>query len=352
MIAEPPRAADAAAAPVATLPSPPARAPRARLPFGLVASAYLAAIFGLPALAVGLAVALAAPQGWWLLAPLLVLAPLLGAVLFVLVAGLLSRGHQHAVRPGRFRRDLGDPVYRARRLYGLCWTSVYYATPIYHLALSLPWFKRFTFRLFGYRGQMDFTVYPDTWIRDLPLLEFGKGAYVSNKATLGTNLAQSNGSLLVDHVRVGPGALVGHLAMLSTGTVLGEGAEVGVGSAVGSKVRVGKNAFVGACSAIGHLVELGEGADVGYMSSIGIAARIGPGVRLPQVSIVPNRARVDDQDAADGLLSAAQSPVTRLAARLAAPRPGRGDGPSARSGAPGRDARRDGAGAERWNRFE
>jgi hypothetical protein len=49
------------------------------------------------------------------------------------------------------------------------------------------------FRLFGYRGSMKFTVYPDTWIRDLPLLMFGEGAYVSNRATLRTNIVLSNG---------------------------------------------------------------------------------------------------------------------------------------------------------------
>jgi carbonic anhydrase/acetyltransferase-like protein (isoleucine patch superfamily) len=290
-----------------------------------------------------------ATLAWWLLAPVLVVAPLLYGVTFVVVAGLLSLPHQHAVRPGRFPRNLTDPTYRARRLYGLCWTAVYYATPLYFLALSLPWFKRLTFRLFGYRGQMDFTVYPDTWIRDLPLLEFGKGAYVSNKATLGTNVAQSNGSLLVDRVSVGPGALVGHLAMVSTGTVLEEGAEVGVGCAVGSKVRFRKDSFIGACCAVGHLVELGEGCNVGYMSSIGIAARIGPGVRLQQVSIVPNRARVDDQAAADALLSSAQSPLPRLAERLAATPP---QEPSPDAPVAVEEPKTPDKGCAGWNRFE
>ena len=37
-------------------------------------------------------------------------------------------------------------------------------------------YPRDVFRIFGYRGSMDFTIYPDTWIRDLPLLDFGEGA--------------------------------------------------------------------------------------------------------------------------------------------------------------------------------
>ena len=82
--------------------------------------------------------------------------------------------------PGSFPRDLRAPLYRGRRLYGLCWTAVYYFTPVYWLFLTVPLLRRALFRLFGYRGQMDFTVYPDTWIRDLPLLEFGRGAYVGS----------------------------------------------------------------------------------------------------------------------------------------------------------------------------
>ena len=349
----PPAVAPAASTPAAVATAAARRA--AWFPFGLTATLYLAAIFGLPAALVLAGLAGAASLGLAALLLAATAAPLACALLFVLVAGLLSVRHQHAVKPGRFPRDLTHPTYRARRLYGLCWTSVYYFTPVYFVALSLPWMKRLTFRLFGYRGQMDFTVYPDTWIRDLPLLDFGPGAYVSNKATLGTNVAQSNGSLLVDRVTVGPRALVGHLSMLSTGTVLEEGAEVGVGCAVGSRVILRRNASVGPCCAVGHLSDVGEGADVGWASSLGAAVRIAAGVRLPQASLVPNRARLEDQCAAEALISSALSPVSRLAGRLgpppalpaddAVPPASRGPGAHALSAASPPDRRH-------WNEFE
>jgi hypothetical protein len=76
------------------------------------------------------------------------------------------------------------------------------------------------FRLFGYRGSMNFTIYPDTWIRDLPLLKFEDGVYVSNRATLGTNMVLSNGFLLVGEITLRAKALVGHLAMLAPGVTL------------------------------------------------------------------------------------------------------------------------------------
>ena len=97
----------------------------------------------------------------------LALAAVLYPLAYLLTCGLLSRPFWSAIKPGRFPRSLSHPVYFGRRLYGLCWTAVYYS-PFYWLYLSVPTLKWLTFRLFGYRGQMDFTLYPDTWIRDLP----------------------------------------------------------------------------------------------------------------------------------------------------------------------------------------
>lgn len=281
----------------------------------LLATTFVVSIFGLPAAAVvGLAaVAPAGAVGSLLVA---IAAPFVYAVLYVTVAGLLSTPFHGSIRAGKLPRDLQNPAYRARRLYGLCWTAVYYFTPVYWVALTLPWLKRWTFRRFGYRGQMDFTVYPDTWIRDLPLLEFGPGAYVSNKATIGTNVATNNGHLLVDAVTIGKGAMVGHLAMVSTGCVLDEGAEVGVGCALGSKIHVGKGAYVAPCTAVGHYADLAEGAEVGFQSWIDMRARIGPGVKLPARSIVPYRARIDTQADADLILSSRDGDLATLARRL------------------------------------
>ena len=276
--------------------------------YAALSTLFVVLIFGVPA---GSIAALARAVGGGPVASVAFwgLAPFLYAVLYVTVAGLLSTPFHRAIRVGKLPRDLRDPAYRARRLYGLCFTAVYYFTPVYWIALSLPWLKRWTFRRFGYRGQMDFTVYPDTWIRDLPLLDFGPGAYVSNKATLGTNVATNRGFLVVDAVRIGKGAMVGHLAMVSTGSVLEEGAEVGVGCALGSKVRVGKGAYVAPCTAVGHYAEIGDGAAVGFQSWVDVRARIGPGVTVAPRAVVPCRAKIATQADADRLFSAKRPDV-------------------------------------------
>lgn len=219
-------------------------------------------------------------------------APVLWAAAYVLVAGLLSLPHQHAIRPGKFPRRLDHPGYRHRRLYGLCWTAVYYCTPVYFVFLSIPLLKTVLFRLFGYRGDMGFTLYPDTWIRDLPLLDFGRGAYISNRATIATNVVFRNGVLLVDRVSIGSGALIGHLALLAPGVSVGAGAEVGVSSALSLGVVLEPGARVGARCSIDNGVTVGESAQIGNSVYLGPKTVVQPSAVVRSGSAIPGRSIV------------------------------------------------------------
>jgi carbonic anhydrase/acetyltransferase-like protein (isoleucine patch superfamily) len=257
---------------------------------------YLLLIFGAP-FAICASLYLSAPL---LSLRLLVLfvAPILYSVLYLLIAALLSLPHQSAIIAGRFPRDIAHPIYFHRRLYGLCWTTVYYFVPIYHLALSLPFLKTVTFRLFGYRGHMGFTTYPDTWIRDLPLLRLGKGAYLSNKSTIGTNIAFPDGSILVESVTVEEGALVGHLAMLAPGVEIRKGAEIGVGARIGLKSIIGEGAKINPCCSIEHGVKIGAHSKIGAVTYIASAVTIAPDIVIPAGVTIPARTRIRTQEEA------------------------------------------------------
>lgn len=259
------------------------------IPFSALATTFVIAIFGLPTLLAAAPLVLELPLPAKLVA--LPLAPFLWTTAFVLTAGLLSRPFHAAIIPGKFPRSTTHPIYRARRLYGLCWTCLYYNKPAYYLVLTLPFLKRLAFRLFGYRGSLDFTIYPDTWIRDLPLLDFGPGAYIANRATLGTNMALSNGTSLVDRIRIGPGATVGHLAVVAPGVELGQGAELGAGTAIGISARIGEHALVQPTASVNHAARIGARAVVGSASYIGAAAVIEPGASVPPATRVANRSR-------------------------------------------------------------
>lgn len=218
--------------------------------------------------------------GWILLSPLTY------SVVFIIVAGSLSLPHQPNVIEGVFPRDIGTKVYGARYLYGFCWTAVYYCKPVYFVALALPPLRTLTFRLFGYRGSMDFKIYPDTWIRDLPLLNLGPGAYVANRATLGTNIVRRSGDIAVQSIRVGAESMIGHLTMLAPGTIIGDNVSVGARCTVGYRVQIEERSIVGDCVGIDHQVTVGEGATIGSRAYLGRRSQILPGARIKPASHV------------------------------------------------------------------
>ena len=255
--------------------------------FQLVSTTYSILIYGLPLLFVALTYNLLNGSGWrWIM---LVIAPMSYAAMMAFVSAVLSLPHQSAIVSGTFPRDLNCRIYFHRRLYGTCWTALYYCKPVYALCLSVPILKLLVFRGFGYRGSLDFTIYPDTWVRDLPLLSFGQGAYLSNRATIGTNIVLVNGSILVDRIRVEEGACVGHLAMLAPGVCVGKLAEVGVGCAIGIRTQIGQKALIAPTSAIEHGVIIEASVRIGSMSYIGSCTKVLSGLVLPAGSLIPGR---------------------------------------------------------------
>ena len=253
--------------------------------FHLCSAAIICATFGVP-LAVVMLVGNSL-ESVALLFAWLVVSPLVFAALCAVVAGVLSMPFQRFVVAGVWPRDLSSRAYAGRRLYGLCWTCIYYCQPVYAVCLAIPLLKWCLFRLFGYRSQMNFTVYPDTWIRDLPLLRFGCGAYVSNRVTLGTNVVLRDGdALLVGSIYVGARAVIGHAALIGPGTRIARGAEVGVASAVGFRSRVHRGAAVQPNCSISHRSAVGSGAVVGLNSVVGSGATVPSGTSVGPGSFV------------------------------------------------------------------
>ena len=206
------------------------------------------------------------------------------------MAGLFSRLAQSGIKRGKFPREPYHPVYFKRRVYGALWTQVFYFKPVYSVVLAIPVFKTWVMRLFGYENSTDFTVYPDTWIRDLPCLKIGAGAYLSNRATIGTNICLADGHILVDNVRVAEKGLIGHLAMLAPGAKVETGAEIGVGCSIGIRVSVKAGASVKPDCTINHGAVIGEGASIGTKTYLGLKCSIGAGLQIPAGANIPNGA--------------------------------------------------------------
>jgi carbonic anhydrase/acetyltransferase-like protein (isoleucine patch superfamily) len=231
---------------------------------------------------------------------------------YVTVCGLLSRPFQKAIITGKFPRKTNHEVYGPRRLYGLCWGGIFYFYPLYYAFLSVPFLKKYLFWLFGYRGTTNFIVYADTWIRDLPLLKLSHGAYLSNKATLGTNMCFRSGFILVDNVTVAESALIGHLAMIAPGVSVGASAEVGVGAAIGIRARIQDGAKIAGHCSINHGADIGKGCDIGPATYIGVRAVLRDSLRIPAGTNIPNGAILNTQEDVDGYISSETNLLNEL----------------------------------------
>lgn len=225
------------------------------------------------------------------------------AITFISVAGIISRFGKKGIVKGTFPRDSNHPVYFLRRIYGTAWTQVYYFGPLYAAILAVPFLRKITFRIFGYTGGLDFIHYPDTWIRDLPMLSLGKGVYLANKSTIGTNMCLSDGTVLVDSINLGDKVLIGHFGALCPGLSMDAGSEICANTCTGIRVKIGKNVSVKPSSTINHGSYLQDGCEIGTMSFIGLRAQIGPGVKIKPGSNIPAGAKIMSQEEADQYFS-------------------------------------------------
>ncbi len=206
---------------------------------------------------------------------------------FPIISGILSIPFRSGVKSGLLPRTISNNKYFFRRLHAANWVAVYYFAPIYQMVLALPALFAAVFRLFGYKGSFKITVFPDTWLRDLPLLKISDGVYMANKSTIGTNLCLTNGKILVDGIELGEGAMVGHLAALGPGVRLGKKSQVGVNCGIGVRTKLAENVDIGLYGFVHHGVSIGANTVVGANSFIGLRAKIGNDLVLPPGTNIP-----------------------------------------------------------------
>lgn len=233
----------------------------------------------------------------------LVMSPLTFVLATIAIGGLLSRIGLPGLVAGKFERNLTNTTYFLRRLHATPWTFIFYFKPVYFLILSLPFLKWMTFRLFGYQGKVNFTVYPDTWLRDLPLLDIGSGAYLSNKASIATNICLMDGQILVEGITIGEKSCVGHGTLIGPGTRMGKGVELGANITSGIRVIYGNNIKVFEICGIHHGSRIEDNVTIEAGVIIGLRSRIGSGIRIREGSHIHAGTRLKTQKDADVLFS-------------------------------------------------
>lgn len=240
----------------------------------------------------------------WVQYALLGLVPIAFLLTFVLIGVFWAQISKAGIIEGKFPRIPEHPIYALRRIYGAAWTQVYYFKPLYAVCLAVPALKWLLFRGYGYKGDLGVTIYPDTWIRDLPLLRaLDSRCYLANRSTIGTNMCINDGSIIVGPISLGPSTMIGHLSMIGLGTRISGHSEVGVKAALGLRVSIEKAAEVKPGAEVNHGTLVHEKAIVGTSAVVGTRSVIGPGVEIKPGACIPPGAIIQTQEEADRYFS-------------------------------------------------
>lgn len=227
--------------------------------------------------------------------------PLVFGVSFVAIAGAIARTAKGGIVAGQFPRRPDHPIYALRRVYGAAWTQLYYFRPLYAAVLAVPPLRALAFRMFGYTGSLKIVVYPDSWIRDLPLLDVGRGVYIGNRCVLGTNICLNDGTIVTGKVTLEDDVMIGHLAIVGTFNRIGRGSTIGVRASLGFAVVLGERVEIGPECAVSHRVRIGNDVRVGTRCHIGERASISSGLIVPNGVTIPDGMTVSSQSQIDVL---------------------------------------------------
>ena len=108
------------------------------------------------------------------------------------------------IKPGTFVRNPENQDYQDRIIYTSVLRDFVYNPAVLNVIFGDQELKEQFFRAFGYQGEVDFTIYPKCWLRDLPLLDLGKKLYLGDDILLGTNqVTPDQEKLVVGPIKIG-----------------------------------------------------------------------------------------------------------------------------------------------------
>ena len=200
------------------------------------------------------------------------------------------------IKPGKFKRDKNTFDYKCRIIYTETLRKYVYHPSLMNEILMSSELKEVFFRTFGYKGQINFTIYPDAWLRDLPLLEIGPRAYIGDGIVLGTNqVSRDQNFITVGKIRIGTNTIIDQRVAIGYSTDIGADCALGFDSSVGIKSKIGDRTIINEKSIVAHGVTIGrnvkidQGCLIGSMSIIEDNCRIESGRNIPPYSIVSNK---------------------------------------------------------------
>lgn len=205
-----------------------------------------------------------------------------------------------AIVPGKVVRKPENEIYQKRVEYTTELRAFAYNPAFMNIILSIPELKELFFRTFGYKGNLNFTMYPNAWIRDLPLLDIGEKCYLADGILLGTNRVSIDQRILrVDHITIGDHTIFDQRCAIGPGTTIGSDCIMGFQSQISAKCTVGNNVRLGEVVTIGSMTTLGDDVIIGQGSFISdfvtveAGAVIASNTRVPPKSVVTTEGKIE-----------------------------------------------------------
>jgi len=202
------------------------------------------------------------------------------------------------IKKGTFLRDPNDELYQSRLIYTQELRRIVYNPHIFNEVLMDAHLKEQFFRTFGYKGNLEFTIYPKSWIRDLALegLSFGKNVYLADGIVLGTNqVSPSQKKIRVGPIKIGDRSIFDQDCKIGLNTEIGQDCKVGVCSNIGIGCKIGNKVRVSAGAGISHFVTIHDNVSIGENCYIGSKSIIEDGAQLASNTQVPQKSRVTKQ---------------------------------------------------------
>lgn len=211
------------------------------------------------------------------------------------------------IKNGTLLRDKKNEDYCGRVAYTAELRRFVYNPAIFNEILMLEALKEKFFRVFGYQNNLDFTLYPNAWIRDLALNDFaiGRGVYLADGIVLGTNqVSPCQKKLKVGPIKIGNATVFDQNCKIGLRTNIGERCIIGISCHIGLISRIGNNVKISPLSSIGHLVKIEDNVVIGAQCTIGTGSIIEEGAviadytKIPQRSFVSHTGKIDAMDPA------------------------------------------------------
>jgi acetyltransferase-like isoleucine patch superfamily enzyme len=193
------------------------------------------------------------------------------------------------IKAGKFERNRADKDYNDRIVYTMELRNFLYNPAVLNVIFSDQELKAKFFRAFGYRGNVNFTIYPKCWLRDLPLLDIGQNVYLGDNILLGTNqVTPGQKILVVGHIKIGDNCIFNQGCSVGGGTNIGKDGIIGFEVGIGFRNNIGDNVKIGERSTVGHGNRIGDNVTIGYTCKIGNFCIIEDGVEITEMTDIPS----------------------------------------------------------------